>query len=201
MIVTIEGTLQTATPVSAVINCGGLGYRVNIPVTTAQCLPQLGQKTLLHTHVVYREDSQNLYGFSNEEERDFFILLIEKVSGVGPKVAISMMSKLSIDSLVHAITNSDTKLLAKTPGIGAKTAERVVVELKDKLAGFSSQNSVSSIDTKLPNNSSSSHEQDALLALAALGYKNTEASKAIKRVLDKASGPLSTEEIIRLALG
>lgn len=201
MIVSIQGTLQSASPVSAIINCGGLGYRVNIPVTTAETLPHEGEPAFLHTHVVYREDSQSLYGFATEAERDLFILLIEKVSGVGPKVGISMMSKLSLPSLVSAISCGDTKLLAKTPGIGAKTAERVVIELKDKLSGFGHTLSPeSTASTSLPTASSSAKEEDAILALTALGYKESEASKAIKRAMLNGGPAQSTEEIIRIAL-
>ena len=136
MIVLIEGILIKATPLSAIISAGGIGYSVSVPITTAEKLPQNGENVRLHTRAVYREDSQALYGFWEETERDFFTLVIEKVSGVGPKVAISLMSKLPLRSLISAIAAEDANLLAKTPGIGKKTAERIIIELKDKLAEF-----------------------------------------------------------------
>ncbi len=136
MIVLIEGKLIKATPLSAIISAGGIGYSVSIPITTAEKLPTNGESVRLHTRAVYREDSQALYGFWEETERDFFTLVIEKVSGVGPKVAISLMSKLPLSSLISAISAEDANLLAKTPGIGKKTAERIIIELKDKLAEF-----------------------------------------------------------------
>ena len=133
MIASVTGTLVAATPLSAIIETGGLGYEIHIPVTTAERLPSPGQSAKLHTFAVYREDSQTLYGFSTEEERDFFRLLVEKVTGVGPKMALSVLSKLSLGTLKSAIVADDVGLLAKCPGIGRKTAERLVIELRDKL--------------------------------------------------------------------
>ncbi|MCH6254962.1 Holliday junction branch migration protein RuvA [Puniceicoccaceae bacterium K14] len=203
MIVTIEGILARAGLVSAIIDVGGLGHQVNIPVTTAERLPQEGQRVKLHTHVVYREDSQNMYAFWDERERDLFVLLIEKVSGVGPKAGVSMMSKLPLESLIAAISNGDAKLLAKTPGIGPKTAERVIIELKDKLGGFKTASVEStSLPANLSNSSSfTTNDEDAIMALTALGYKPAEAAKAVKKAIDSTSSALSTEEVIKLALG
>ncbi len=133
MITSVSGILATATPLTAVIETGGLGYEIHIPVTTAERLPSPGQPAKLHTLAVYREDSATLYGFATEEERDFFRLLVEKVTGVGPKMALSVMSKLSLATLKGAIAAGDVGLLSKCPGIGRKTAERLVIELRDKL--------------------------------------------------------------------
>lgn len=207
MIVSIEGILERATPLSAIINAGGLGYLVAVPVTTAAKLPKLGEPVKLHTHAVYREDSQALYGFAREEERDFFALLIEKVSGVGPKVAISMMSKLELSSLVSAISSGDAVLLAKTPGIGKKTAERVIIELKDKLAAFAYGRAGSEAASPLGLEASTrglspvSNEEDAILALVALGYKQAEAAKAVSKAVDKLGPTAATEALIKAALG
>ncbi|MBK1880197.1 Holliday junction branch migration protein RuvA [Pelagicoccus mobilis] len=205
MIVSIEGILERATPITAIINAGGLGYLVNIPVSTASKLPANGEKVKLHTHAVYREDSQALYGFANEEERNFFQLLIEKVSGVGPKVGISMMSKLELPSLISAISNEDAVLLAKTPGIGKKTAERVIIELKDKLSAFArtaDTNPLQGMVSGSPAASSEgSHKDDAILALLALGYKQTDASKAVGKAVDALGPNASTEALIKAALG
>jgi len=205
MIVSIEGILERATPITAIINAGGLGYLVNIPVSTASKLPANGEKVKLHTHAVYREDSQSLYGFSNEEERNFFQLLIEKVSGVGPKVGISMMSKLELPSLISAIANEDAVLLAKTPGIGKKTAERVIIELKDKLGTFAHQTNSNPLQNRVPGSdpaaASANHKDDAILALLALGYKQTDASKAVGKALDVLGPNANTEALIKAALG
>lgn len=203
MIVLIEGKLLRASPISAVISAGGLGYAVSIPVTTAEKLPSNGEAVSLHTHAVYREDSQALYGFWTETERDFFALVIEKVSGVGPKVAISLMSKLSLSSMVDAIRSENAVLLAKTPGIGKKTAERIIIELKDKLAGYypaaEGQTPTGSHSQSRPD--SSSTIDDAALALQALGYKATEAKKAVEKVIASEGPNLSTEAMIKAALG
>lgn len=206
MIVSIEGILERATPLTAIINAGGLGYLVNIPVSTAAKLPANGETVKLHTHVVYREDSQALYGFANEQERNFFQLLIEKVSGVGPKVGISMMSKLELPSLLSAIGSEDAVLLAKTPGIGKKTAERVIIELKDKLAPFASNSSSASLhgavtDAKASATAGVNHTDDAILALLALGYKQSDASKAVGKAVDALGPNASTEALIKAALG
>lgn len=204
MIVSIEGVLERATPLSAIIVAGGLGYLVNVPVTTASKLPAAGAKTKLFTHAVYREDSHSLYGFKSEEERDFFALLIEKVSGVGPKVAIGMMSKLELPSLVSAISSGDANLLAKTPGIGKKTAERVIIELKDKLGGFGSHGGgLSSIVTPLGTSATSggSSEDDAILALVTLGYRQIDAAKSVAKAAEKLGKSASTEALIKAALG
>lgn len=202
MIVTIEGILERATPLSAVIDVGGLGYLLNIPVTTASKLPGIGEKVKLHTHAVYREDSQSLYGFWSEEERDFFALLIEKVSGVGPKVGISMMSKLELSSLISAISNEDATLLAKTPGIGKKTAERVIIELKDKLATYRTSASPQTVGTASGDSARrQDHREDAVLALIALGYKRADAAKSVDKALERVGENATTEALIKSALG
>ena len=134
MIVQLSGKLLEANPLSAVIDCQGVGYEVHIPVSTAGKLPAVNQSCQLYIHAVYREDSASLYGFSTREERDFFRLIVEKVSGIGPKIGISILSRLSVDALKAAILQADTVGLSKCPGIGKKTAERLVIELKDKIS-------------------------------------------------------------------
>ena len=203
MITTLEGNLVSATPLEAVIEIGGIGYEVHVPVTTAEKLPQAGKTVKLYTHVVYREDSQTLYGFSSQDERDFFRTLIGKVSGVGPKVALSIMSKLALPVLKSAILNSDVVLLAKSPGIGKKTAERLVIEMKDKITpgGIGS-----SIDTVvLPGETSSTAPEnrinDAVIALTTLGYKLPDADKAVRKAHIQLGAAATTEELIKRALG
>ena len=133
MIARLKGTVLEATPLLVVIEAAGVGYEVHIPVTTAEKVPPVGQECSLFIHAVYREDSATLYGFGVREDRDFFRLLVEKVSGIGPKIAISILSRMSVELLRNAIAGSDVALLSKCPGIGKKTAERLVIELKDKV--------------------------------------------------------------------
>jgi Holliday junction DNA helicase RuvA len=201
MITSISGNLVSATPLTAVIETGGFGYEVHIPVTTAERLPHPGQSTKLHTLAVYREDSQTLYGFTTEEERDFFRLLVEKVTGVGPKMALSVLSKLSLATLKGAIAAGDIALLAKCPGIGKKTAERLVVELRDKLntaeLGTASATRIESgapavIENKI---------RDAVMALTALGYKAADADRSVRQAWLALGPAASTEALIKKALG
>ncbi len=198
MITRITGTLVSATPLHAVIETGGLAYEVHIPVTTAERLPQVGQQARLHTLVVYREDSQTMYGFSAEEERDFFRLLVEKVSGIGPKTALSIFSKLSLPVLHSAIVGGDVALLSKCPGIGKKTAERLVIELRDKLGATTTTlpsggeaPAASPADNKI---------RDAVLALVALGYKAPDADKSVRQALVALGPSATTEALIKKAL-
>ena len=195
--------LVSATPLSAVIEVGGLGYEIHLPVTTAERLPPPGQRAKLHTFVVYREDAQTLYGFATEEERDFFRLLVEKVTGVGPKMALSVLSKLSLSTLKGAIAAGDVGLLAKCPGIGKKTAERLVMELRDKLSPAelgSVPPALSATGAPLPA-PAENKIRDAVLALVALGYKAADADKAVRQAWVGIGPGASTEALIKKALG
>jgi Holliday junction DNA helicase RuvA len=202
MITRISGTLVSATPLTAIIETGGLGYEVHIPLTTAERLPLPGQSVKLHTLAVYRDDSQTLYGFTTEEERDFFRLLVEKVTGVGPKMALSVLSKLSLATLKGAIAAGDVALLAKCPGIGKKTAERLVIELRDKLnpaeLGVASARTAPGRTGPAP---AENKIRDAVLALTALGYKAADADKAVRQAWVGLGPTASTEALIKKALG
>lgn len=201
MIVSIEGRLIEATPLIAIIDVNGLGYEVHIPVTTAERLPHHGETVKLHTLAVYREDSASLYGFTQRADRDFFRLLVEKVSGVGPRIALGIMSHLSLPLLQSAIANGDAARLSKCPGIGKKTAERLIIELRDKMGALSTTSgeapglTAGSMHTPAP-----SAQQDAVDALIALGYKAPDADKAIRKALEKSGANASTEVLIRAAL-
>jgi holliday junction DNA helicase RuvA len=133
VITSIQGTLASSGPLQAVIELNGFGYEVHIPVTTAEKLPPAGSAVKLHTLAVYREDAQTLYGFASAAERDFFRLMIENVTGIGPKVGLSILSRLSLPLLESAIRTGDVTTLAQCQGIGRKTAERLVVELRARL--------------------------------------------------------------------
>lgn len=198
MITRITGTLVSATPLHAVIETGGLAYEIHIPLTTAERLPVAGQQARLHTLVVYREDAQTLYGFATEEDRDFFRLLVEKVTGVGPKMALSILSRLSLPVLHGAIAAGDVALLAKCPGIGKKTAERLVMELRDHVGG---QPLAPAAASGAPAPAGDNRVRDAVMALMALGYKAPEADKAVRQATVALGPTATTEALIKKALG
>ena len=197
MITSIEGTLTETGLVRAVVEVGGFGYEVNVPVTTAERLPPTSSKVRLHTLVIYREDAQTLYGFAAAEDRDFFRLMIEQVSGVGPKMALSILSRLSLPLLLGAIRAGDIATLSKCPGIGKKTAERLVVELKGRVGG--SPGAVGAVLAAGAAVAASPHA-DAVAALVALGYKVGDADEAIRRAGLALGGHPSTEALIKKAL-
>lgn len=204
MITSIQGLLSAATPLHAIIELNGLGYEVNIPVTTAEKLPPTGSTVKLHTLVIYREDAQTLYGFASTAERDFFRLMIEHVTGVGPKMALTIMSKLSLPLLESAIAAGDIATLAKCPGIGKKTAERLVVELRAKVSGAGSSGSVLSASGSSDGAASAPADRrirDAVLALTTLGYKTGDADEAVRRAVLALDAKATTEQIIKKALG
>lgn len=196
MIVQIEGRLLEATPLEAVIEAHGLGYAVQVPVTTAERLPSVGEKVRLHVHAVYREDSQALYGFWEREERDFFRFLIDKVSGMGPKTALNLFSRLSLTSLRTAIAQNDVALLSQVPGIGKRTAERLCVELKDRVG------EVGKAAPTVPGSNlgaAGSPAADAVAALIALGFKPEVADKSVRQALQKLGGEATAEALVKAA--
>lgn len=202
MIVTLEGILSEADLFRAVIEANGIGYEVFVPMTTTEKLPALGKKIKLFIHPVYREDTQSLYGFISREERDFFSLLVEKVSGIGPKIALSILSKLSLPVLKNAIAQSDVKLLSQCPGIGKKTAERIVIELRDKVLPVGmSATGVNISNAAVHTGEQAQALQDAVTALMRLGFKLPDADKAARKALDKLGEQATPEMLIRAALG
>jgi Holliday junction DNA helicase RuvA len=204
MIASLSGVIIESRLLQVVIEAGGVGYEVNVPITTSEKLPGLGKQAKLYTYAVYRDDSQALYGFINRNDREFFKLLVEKVSGVGPKMALTLFSKLSVKMLELAIINEDAKLLSQCPGIGKKTAERLIIELRDKIkSGFTSQSikpNISSLEPSVEGEEEATKFQDAIAALTALGYKLNEADKAVNRAINKLGPSVSVEEIIKTAL-
>lgn len=205
MIVSLSGKLLEAAIFRAVIECGGVGYEVNIPVSTAEKLPRIGENVHLFILHTFREDGQSLYGFHNAEERDFFKMLVEKVSGIGPGIALKIFSRLSLPVLRDAIQRSDIALLSQCPGIGKKTAERLVVELRDKVAliggkvaGAKAKNAD---DLGPASPSETSAQSDAVAALMSLGFKLPDADKAVRVAVTKAGADASVETLIRIALG
>lgn len=200
MICSLQGTLTSATPLHAIVELNGFGYEVNIPVTTAEKLPPPGATVKLHTHVIYREDAQTLYGFATPAERDFFRLMIEHVTGVGPKSALTIMSRLSLPSLESAIRMGDVGTLAKCPGIGKKTAERLVIELKAKVGGAAESTPGVGAESEAAPASGANPHRDAVSALIALGYKPADADQAIRRAALALGAKSTTESLIKKAL-
>ena len=200
MIAYLKGTVLEASPLELILDVQGVGYSIQIPITTAEKIPPVGHACELHIHSVYREDSASLYGFISKNDKDFFRLIIEKVSGIGPRIALSILSKMSVEILQNAIFNQDTTLLAQCPGIGKKTAERLVIELKDKVTTKSEASSTGSSTASSNINFTNSKYQDAVSSLITLGYKLPEADKRVSKAIQKLGVDAPTESIIKEAL-
>jgi Holliday junction DNA helicase RuvA len=192
MITTIRGRIIQKSPTFIVIDVNGLGHKVNISMATFETLPTMDSEVFLFTELIVREDSLTLYGFSSEDERKLFNLLIS-VSGIGPKSGIGILSGTKQDEFRNAILTGDMAFLKKLPGVGKKTAERLIVELKDKFDG-------QVINTSVTNNTSNITE-DAILALISLGYKPAGASKLVNQAVKSTNTKIEkSEELIKLAL-
>jgi Holliday junction DNA helicase RuvA len=193
----LNGKIVEKTPAVAILDVSGIGYEVRISVNTFSALPDLGQSVKLLTHFAVREDAQLLYGFATEEERDLFRLLLS-VSGIGPKTALTLLSGMTISELKTAILDGSIAVLSSITGIGKKTAERVIVELRDKLTRGAGKDSKDIVHDM---NVSDSAVEDAIQALVALGYTKLKAKEVTQRVLKDGLGKkLSVEDIIRKAL-
>ncbi len=193
MIAHLRGTLIHKTSTELIIECAGVGYLVNVSITSSGDMPEIGQETSIHTLLIPREDSLNLFGFSTIAERELFKLLTS-VTGIGPKTALGILSSINVEELRVAVLESNLKVLQKLPGIGKKTAERVVVELKDKVL------KIHGVETIIANDASYLVKQEALSALLTLGYNKAEAEKAIKKASNELQYNCSAEELIRLSL-
>jgi holliday junction DNA helicase RuvA len=188
MIGSVRGRIVSKTPPQLLVEAAGLGYEIEAPMSTFFHLPPVGEEVRLLTHLVVREDAHVLYGFGTEDERRLFRSLI-RVSGVGPKIALALLSGISVEAFALCVQSQDVAALIKVPGIGRKTAERLVVEMRDRLeAGGGAASSVPV---------GASPEAEAFGALVALGYKPVEATRLLKGV---GPGTHSTEELIRRAL-
>ncbi|TCQ94404.1 Holliday junction branch migration protein RuvA [Pseudomonas sp. JUb52] len=196
MIGRLRGTLAEKQPPHLLLDVGGVGYEVEVPMTTLYRLPAQGEVVTLHTHLVVREDAHLLYGFGEKRERELFRELI-RLNGVGPKLALALMSSLEVDELVRCVQAQDTAALVKVPGVGKKTAERLLVELKDRFKAWENLPAIAPL--VLPHQAAvaASAEADAVSALVALGFKPQEASRAVAAVEGE---DLSSEELIRRAL-
>ncbi len=193
MITCLKGKLIQKLPTSIVIDVGGIGYYLHISMNTFENLPPLDKEVFIYSEMIVREDSITLYGFYAESERQLFRLLIS-VSGIGPKSGIGILSGISLNDFKSAILTANTSLLQKLPGIGKKTAERLIVELKDKFAKISMHEE----DSSIPKNDS---VEEATLALESLGYNKSMATKAVNSALKQIEKEnYSSEDLIKLAL-
>jgi holliday junction DNA helicase RuvA len=192
LIGSLRGRLAAKLPPHLLLEVGGVGYEIEAPMSTFYGLPAVGAEVHLLTHLVVREDAHVLYGFATADERRLFRSLL-KVSGVGPKIALGILSGVSVEAFAQCVTANDVAALTRIPGVGRKTAERLVVEMRDRLAALAlAQDTWSSTAA-----GGTGSEGEAFSALVALGYKPAEATRLIK-----AAGPGtgSTEELIRRAL-
>ena len=189
MIGSLRGRIASKTPPQLTVDVGGLGYELEAPMSTFFHLPAVGEEVRLLTHLVVREDAHVLYAFATEEERRLFRSLI-KVSGVGPKIALALLSGISVAAFAECVQREDIAALTRIPGVGRKTAERLIVEMRDRLAAPPPGSGAAAA-------TGGSAEREAYGALVALGYRPAEATRLLKAV---GAGTHSTEELIRRAL-
>jgi len=190
MIAYLEGTLREKSPTRCVVACNGVGYGVRVPASTYAKLPAEGGKALLHIHTHVRENAIELFGFSTFNEQQVFELLLE-VSGIGPRVALNTLSGISAEDLLRAVSSADVTRLSKIPGVGKKTAEKMVFELKDKLPRIAAE-------AGLPR--PSGPLEDLVSALVNLGYKQSHAEAAAQKVLEEIGKDASFDQLFRAAL-
>jgi holliday junction DNA helicase RuvA len=192
----LDGKLISALPTQAIVDVSGIGYEVFIPLSSYDKLPSVGQPVRILTHLAVREDAHVLYGFMTAAERDLFRLLVNNVSGIGPKLALAVLSGMSVNNFKAAVVNSDVVSLSKISGLGKKTAERIILELKDKLGVAAAWEAASAMHAPTPEEEQAN---EAVLALIALGYKQVEAHKAVRDLQEKGEAK-SAEELVKLAL-
>jgi Holliday junction DNA helicase RuvA len=197
MIGYLHGKLVDASPTSATVDVQGVGYEILIPLSSYDKLPGAGQEVHVLTHLAVREDAHVLYGFMTPAERELFRMLVNHVSGIGPKTALSVLSGISVSAFRGAVANGDLKALSQITGVGKKTAERIVVELKDKVGAAgawqaaSDQRALSPADQQL---------NDAILALLALGFKQVEAHDAVRKAQSSLGPKATVEDLVRVCL-
>src|SRR5271170_7888441 len=197
MIAFLHGKLIEALPTQVVVDVNGVGYEVLIPLSSFDKLPPPGGDVTLLTQLIVREDSHVLYGFATAAERDLFRMLIHSVSGIGPKTALNILSGVSVTAFRGAVATSDVKALSQISGVGKKTAERIIVELRDKIGAAgaweaaSAKHSLSSEDQKL---------NDAMLALMALGFKQVDAHDTVRAAQNSLGAKATVEDLVRACL-
>lgn len=197
MISFLEGKLVDALPTQVTIDVHGVGYDVLIPLSSFDKLPSPGHNVKLLTHLAVREDAHVLYGFMTSAEREMFRLLINTVSGIGPKLALNVLSGMNVTALRGAVANGDIKSLSQISGVGKKTAERIVVELKDKIGAAGAWEAASAARALSP---ADQKINDAVLALMALGFKQVEAHEAVRSALSALGEGATVEDLVRACL-
>ncbi len=198
MITFLHGRLVEALPTQVTVDVHGVGYEVLIPLSSFDRLPQPGNEVRLLTHLAVREDAHTLYGFLTPSERDLFRLLIQTVSGIGPKLALNVLSGMSIAGLRAAVSAGDVKALAGISGVGRKTAERIVVELRDRIGAPPGPSAATTPGTVA--SPADQRNADAALALAALGFKPAEAHEAVRAALAMLGPDAQVDQIVRACL-
>lgn len=186
-----------ALPTQVSVDVGGIGYELLIPLSSYDKLPHPGQEIKILTHLVVREDAHTLYGFMSAAERDLFRLLINTVSGIGPKIALNVLSGISVTAFRGAVASNDVKVLSQISGVGKKTAERIVVELKDKIGAAGAWEATSAQRALTPEEQKIN---DAVLALMALGFKQVEAHDSVRKALGTLGSQASLEDVVRACL-
>jgi holliday junction DNA helicase RuvA len=197
MITFLHGKLVDVLPTQVIVGVNGVGYEVLIPLSSFDKLPAPGQEVHLLTHLVVREDAHTLYGFMSAAERELFRLLIQTVSGIGPKIALNVLSGMSVTAFRGAVANCDIRSLSQISGVGRKTAERIVVELKDRLGAAGAWEAVSAQRALSPEDQ---RINDAVLALMALGFKQVEAHDSVRRAQHHLGPQATVEELVRACL-
>jgi Holliday junction DNA helicase RuvA len=197
MITFLRGKLVEALPTQVVVEVNGMGYEVLIPLSSYDKLPPPGQELKLLTQLVIREDAHVLYGFASAVERDLFRLLVNNVSGIGPKTALNILSGMNAVTFRGAVANSDVKALAQISGVGKKTAERIVVELRDKIGAAGALEAASAKHGLSPDDQ---RINDAVLALMALGFKQIEAHDAVRAAQAMLGAAATVEDLVRACL-
>lgn len=202
MIGRLRGCLVEKSPPEILIECAGVGYEVTLPMTSFYALPEVDEEAVVFTHFVVREDAQLLYGFTNKVERKLFRLLI-KVNGVGPKLALAILSAMSADQFVSCVVHDQLSTMVKIPGVGKKTAERLLIEMRDRLKDWQISSETPATDSMIMSSTIESTfivspvKGDAINALISLGYTQGQADKAVKAVYKDGS---RSEDVIRDAL-
>ena len=196
MIGQIEGTIIEKNPPEILVEVAGITYEILVPMSTLYQLPESGELVRLHTHFSVREDAQTLYGFFDAETKKMFRSLV-RVNGVGPKMALGILSGMSVEDFVQAVRNNDSEAMVRMPGIGKKTAERLMIEMRDKIIEWGSDNNVGS---DLSSQTKSSFTKDAEIAMINLGYKPQQAARAIAQALKVNPEINDSEELIRFSL-
>lgn len=196
MIGYLHGKVLLKQPPALILDVNGVGYELETSMNTFYHLPEIGHEISLYTHLVVRDDAHLLYGFFEQRERKLFRALI-KVSGVGPKLALAILSSIDPDNFVACVSQNDTASLVRIPGVGKKTAERLIIEMRDRLRDWFEGSELLETDLMLSANNENAAIQEAISALLALGYKQSEAEKSVRKVFSEGE---SSKELIRSAL-